>query len=274
MAKKRIVKKGKFNLHFKLDLKNILIWLLVLWLVVSLVLSYASQQQTRQETSLSQILTDIKEDKINQIEIEDDRLLVDYNDESQKFARKETQDSFTQILADAQIPAENVNFTVKDTSLTKVLVELFATTILPLGLMVAFFFFIFRQARGAQDSIFSFGKSKARLFAKGKQTTAFKDVAGVDEAKKELEEVVDFLKHPQKYRRLGARIPKGVLLVGPAGVGKTLLAKAVAGEAGVSFFSMAGSEFMEMLVGVGASRVRDLFLTAKKSAPAIIFIDE
>jgi cell division protease FtsH len=140
--------------------------------------------------------------------------------------------------------------------------------------MVAFFFFIFRQARGAQDNIFSFGQSRARLFSRDTPRVTFADVAGVDEAKQELLEVVDFLKHPGKYRSLGARTPKGVLLVGPSGTGKTLLARAVAGEAGVPFFSMAGSEFMEMLVGVGASRVRDLFATAKKNAPAIIFIDE
>src|SRR3989337_723427 len=131
-----------------------------------------------------------------------------------------------------------------------------------------------RQARGAQDSIFSFGQSKAKLFDKGKQSVKFADVAGVDEAKNELEEVVDFLKKPGKYKAVGARTPKGVLLVGPSGVGKTLLARAVAGEAEVALFSMAGSEFMEMLVGVGASRVRDLFAQAKASAPSIIFIDE
>ena len=129
------------------------------------------------------------------------------------------------------------------------------------------------QTRGAQD-IFSFGRSKAKVFAKGKQNVTFADVAGVDEAKKELVEVVDFLKNPEKYRKIGARTPKGVLLFGPAGVGKTLLAKAVAGEANVPFFSMAGSEFMEMLVGIGASRVRDLFAQAKASSPSIIFIDE
>jgi len=275
MAKKKTVKKSKLPFNFKLDLKNVLIWLLVIWLAVSFGFSFLSQQATREEISLSQVLNDIKEKKINQIGVEDNRLLLDYGEEEPKrFARKEERDTFTQILGDAGIPSEEVNFTIKDTSLSRVLIELLATTILPLGLMVAFFFFVFRQARGTQDSIFSFGKSKAKLFAKGKQVGAFKDVAGVDEAKKELEEVVDFLKHPQKYRRLGARIPKGVLLVGPAGVGKTLMAKAVAGEAGVSFFSMAGSEFMEMLVGVGASRVRDLFSTAKKAAPSIIFIDE
>jgi cell division protease FtsH len=133
--------------------------------------------------------------------------------------------------------------------------------------------FMMKKQGGGVD-MFGIGKSKAKLFAKGKQNIKFSDVAGVDEAKKELEEVVDFLKNSKKYIDVGARTPKGVLLTGPAGVGKTLLARAVAGEAGVPFFSMAGSEFMEMLVGVGASRVRDLFETAKKAAPSIIFIDE
>src|SRR3989338_3860730 len=140
--------------------------------------------------------------------------------------------------------------------------------------MVAFFYFIFRQARGAQENIFSFGQSKAKLFSKDTPRIRFNDVAGVDEAKQELTEVVDFLKNPGKYRAIGARTPKGVLMIGPSGTGKTLLARATAGEANVPFFSMAGSEFMEMLVVVGASRVRDLFNTAKKNQPAIIFIDE
>ncbi|MFN4213149.1 MAG: AAA family ATPase, partial [Microgenomates group bacterium] len=120
----------------------------------------------------------------------------------------------------------------------------------------------------------SFGQARVRRFSKDLPKVSFNNVAGVDEAKKELEEVVDFLKHPEKYKKLGARTPKGVLLVGPSGCGKTLLAKAVAGEANVPFFSIAGSEFMEMLVGIGAARVRDLFATAKKNAPSIIFIDE
>lgn len=146
-------------------------------------------------------------------------------------------------------------------------------------LMALFFVMIVRQMRGGQGgmiggNMFGMGRSKAKLFTKGKQNVKFSDVAGVDEAKRELEEVVDFLKNPAKYAKVGARTPKGVLLIGPAGVGKTLMARALAGEAGVPFFSMAGSEFMEMLVGVGASRVRDLFNTAKKAGTAIIFIDE
>lgn len=146
--------------------------------------------------------------------------------------------------------------------------------LIPTLFFIGFFIFMIRQARGAQDSIFDFGRSGARLYNKKMSRVTFSDVAGVNEAKKELEEIVDFLKHPKKYQLLGARTPKGVLLVGPAGTGKTLLARAVAGEANVPFFSMAGSEFMEMLVGVGAKRVRDLFTQAKRAQPSIIFIDE
>src|SRR6266478_3793967 len=147
-------------------------------------------------------------------------------------------------------------------------------TLLPWVFLIAIFIFISRRATQGQQGIFSFGKSRAKLILEDRPTTTFADVAGVDEAKFELEEVVEFLKTPQKFQRLGGKIPRGVLLVGPPGTGKTLLARAVAGEAGVPFFSMSGSEFVEVLVGVGASRVRDLFDQAKKAAPSIIFIDE
>jgi cell division protease FtsH len=146
--------------------------------------------------------------------------------------------------------------------------------LLPLVLLGVFFIFIMRQAQGAGNQAFSFGKSRARMFTGDRPTVTFADVAGNDEAKQELQEVVEFLKEPEKFAALGARIPKGVLLVGPPGTGKTLVAKAVSGEAGVPFFSISGSEFVEMFVGVGASRVRDLFEQAKKSSPCIIFIDE
>jgi cell division protease FtsH len=149
-----------------------------------------------------------------------------------------------------------------------------ASYVIPILLLGLLFWWLSRRASSIQGGIFSFGQSRARLYMGGKTQTTFKDVAGVDEAKAELVEIVDFLKSPARYQRLGGRIPKGVLLVGPPGTGKTLLAKAVAGEADVPFFSMSGSEFVEMLVGVGASRVRDLFDKAKKSAPCIIFIDE
>ena len=146
--------------------------------------------------------------------------------------------------------------------------------ILPWAILIGFFFFFSRRASQGQQGIFSFGKSRAKLILEDRPSTTFADVAGVDESKYELQEVVEFLKTPQKFQRLGGKIPRGVLLVGPPGTGKTLLARAVAGEAGVPFFSMSGSEFVEVLVGVGASRVRDLFDQAKKASPSIIFIDE
>ena len=144
----------------------------------------------------------------------------------------------------------------------------------PFLLFGAFLLLIMRQAQGSNSQAMSFGKSRARLFTGSKVTVTFMDVAGADEAKEELVEVVEFLKYPEKFAALGARIPKGVLLVGPPGTGKTLLSRAVAGEAGVPFFSISGSEFVEMFVGVGASRVRDLFEQAKKNAPCIVFVDE
>ena len=148
------------------------------------------------------------------------------------------------------------------------------SSILPMLIIVGLWFMLMNQGGAGGGKVMNFGKSRARRYDEEKLKITFKDVAGADEAKQELEEVVEFLKHPQKYNDLGAKIPKGVLLYGPPGTGKTLLAKAVAGEAGVPFFSISGSDFVEMFVGVGASRVRDLFDQAKKSAPCIVFIDE
>jgi len=263
----------KYQFKFQINLRNLLIWFLVGAVAVSFLFSFSPKNAANEEIPLSQALTDIKANKVKEVQVEDSKILLTYQDGKTVSSRKETQANFTDILKSADINPASINLTVKDTSLSQVWINILSG-VLPIALMILFFFFIFRQARGAQDSIFSFGRSRAQVFSKSKQSITFKDVAGVDEAKKELKEVVDFLKHPGKYRKLGARTPKGVLLVGPSGTGKTLLAKAVAGEAGVSFFSMAGSEFMEMLVGVGASRVRDLFNNAKKAAPAIIFIDE
>src|SRR6266496_2793249 len=168
---------------------------------------------------------------------------------------------------------KGVNFSAKPVSDNNVLLNIIFN-FLPWILLIGFFFLIFRNASRSQQNIFSFGKSKAKLILEDRPSTTFADVAGVDEAKNDLVEVVEFLKTPGKFQRLGGKIPRGVLLVGPPGTGKTLLARAVAGEAGVPFFSMSGSEFVEVLVGVGASRVRDLFEQAKKAAPSIIFIDE
>jgi cell division protease FtsH len=188
-------------------------------------------------------------------------------------SRKEEGQSLFNAFEAAGVDPTQASISVKDRTFSQAWITIL-TTFLPLGLMILFFFFIFRQAREGASSVFSFGQSRAKQFTRDMPKITFADVAGVDEAKQELQEIVDFLKHPEKYRAIGARTPKGVLLVGPAGTGKTLLARAVAGEAGAPFYSVAGSEFMEMLVGVGAARVRDLFAQAKKSAPAIIFIDE
>ena len=265
--------KKRFVLKFKLNIWTILLGVFLVIFLLPLFFSFADMQSGDSRVDISQALVDIKEEKVEKVSVENEKVTLNYKDGSIKTTTKEPSESFADLLEKEGISPSKINYTVVDQSLSKVIGDILSV-VLPLGLMAAFFFFILRaQSRGAQD-IFSFGRSRARLFAKGKQSVTFNDVAGVEEAKKELEEVVDFLKNPAKYRKIGARTPKGVLLLGQAGVGKTLLARAVAGEAGVPFFSMAGSEFMEMLVGVGASRVRDLFAQAKASAPAIIFIDE
>jgi cell division protease FtsH len=260
-----------FQLH--LNLKNIFIGLFVLFILLSFLGSMNGQNSNLPEKSLSSVISAVKAGNVTGIEVEDTKLTVSYKDGVKATSRKETQDSLYKLLSDAGVDPKNVAITVKDQSTSQMWINILSN-VLPLVLTVVFFLFLFRQARGAQDNIFSFGQSKARIWNKDLPKVTFADVAGVDEAKKELEEVVDFLKNPTKYKALGARTPKGVLLVGPSGTGKTLLAKAMAGEAKTSFYSIAGSEFMEMLVGVGAARVRDLFAQAKKTAPAIIFIDE
>jgi cell division protease FtsH len=266
-------KKKRFEFRFKITIWKILIAAFLIVFFLPFILSLRELSGVTEKVDTSQLLTDIKAGKVEEVMVQDSKLLLTYKDGSTKTSTKEDTESFTDLLSAATIDPTSIKYEVVDQSLTKAIGDILSI-LLPIGLMAAFFFFIIRaQSKGAQD-IFSFGRSRAKLFAKGKQSVTFNDVAGVEDAKKELEEIVDFLKNPAKYRKLGARTPKGVILFGPAGVGKTLLARAVAGEAGVPFFSMAGSEFMEMLVGVGASRVRDLFAQAKTSAPSIIFIDE
>ncbi len=245
----------------------ILLGLLFLPLLVSLFTS-----DPNKEISISTLVKDIRDAKISSVQVAGDELRVTYTDGAEKIALKEDGQDLVSILNAADIDLAATDLEVKSVGMGQLLWELLLS-FLPVILMIGVFLFLFRGAKGGPD-IMGIGKSKAKLFVKGKQNTKFADVGGMDEAKAELEEVVDFLKNPKKYTKVGARTPKGVLLVGPAGTGKTLLARAVAGEANVQFLSIAGSEFMEMLVGVGASRVRDLFTTAKKLAPAIIFIDE
>ena len=264
---------GAKKVEVKLSPKKILTGILGIFLVVWFFIALSGWAKSNLEIPLSQAIADIREGKVKSVEIVGNQISLIYNDGKVALANKEPQQSLVNILQEEAIDPSSLDIKVVDQSFSQVWWEIFITFV-PLILIGVFFYFSFRQAKGAQDSIFSFGKSRAKPFIKGKQKATFADVAGVDEAKQELKEVVDFLKNPQKYRRLGARTPKGVLLVGPPGTGKTLLARAVAGEANVPFFSMAGSEFMEMLVGVGSARMRDLFETAKKNAPSIIFIDE
>ncbi len=270
------VKKYEFKLN--LNFRRIVIWALILFLFLPEVIFLLTKNSgIVEEIPLTNAITEIKSGKVEHVEIRGNEIALFYPSDNNipkiKLTRKEETGSFMEILQKAEVDPSKVRVEVSSMVFSQVIGGL-VSLVLPILAFGLLMFFLMRRRGGGGDMMFGIGKSKAKLFAKGKQAVKFSDVAGVDEAKKELEEVVDFLKHPKKYRDLGARTPKGVLLVGPAGVGKTLLAKAVAGEAGVPFFSMAGSEFMEMLVGVGASRVRDLFETAKKAAPAIIFVDE
>ncbi|MFN8387839.1 MAG: ATP-dependent zinc metalloprotease FtsH, partial [Anaerolineales bacterium] len=241
------------------------------------------QRDTTSEQSLTinQLADDIKLGKISRVVINDDdslRVVYTSGSEQEAEAYKEAGSTLVEQLIALGVSQEQL-------SPTKVKIEVkppsqwasFLTSalyILPVLLMAGFLWFVFRQAQGSNNAAMSFGKSRARMFSGEHPTVTFQDVAGAEESKQELAEVVEFLKEPQKFIQLGARIPKGVLLVGPPGTGKTLLAKAVSGEAGVPFFSISGSEFVEMFVGVGASRVRDLFDQAKRHSPCIVFVDE
>lgn len=228
------------------------------------------------ESTIAEVAKLVRDGAVTSIQVKDDTVTVATRDGQQLISRKESQVGIVPMLTNLGVTSEhleNVDIGVATPSLwdnwSGILFAL-----LPLLLLGFFFFIILRQAQGAGNQAFSFGKSRARMFTGDRPTVTFADVAGNEEAKHELEEVVEFLKEPEKFASLGARIPKGVLLVGPPGTGKTLMAKAVSGEAGVPFFSISGSEFVEMFVGVGASRVRDLFEQAKKNSPCIIFVDE
>ena len=224
------------------------------------------------EAALSDVVRRANEGKIAKLEIQGNDIKVTGKDQNKPTERsvKESGSIYEQGLN------KNAKVEVKviPPSTTGETVWNLAVLILPVLVIVVFFMFMMRQAQGQNNQAMGFGKSKARLYGEDKEKIVFEDIAGNDNAKQDLQEVVDFLKHPKKYKELGAKIPKGVLLVGNPGTGKTMLARAVAGEAGVPFFSISGSEFVEMFVGVGASRVRDLFSKAKKNAPCIVFIDE
>lgn len=271
--------KNTQNKDRKTFYNNILGAILLFIAIISLY-TYSAESPKKTDTiSISELSADINAGKIQKISVTDDNLTASYADGVTKKSKKEAQSSLTETLS---------NLGVDKTKLASVQIENIEDTgfwywagnilpfVLPILLFIFMIWFLTRQVRGAGVQAMSFGQSKARMTLPEdtKVKITFKDVAGAKEAKAELAEIVDFLKNPKKFLDIGARIPKGILLMGAPGTGKTLLARAVAGEAGVAFFSMSGSEFVEMFVGVGASRVRDLFKLAKTAAPAIIFIDE
>jgi len=256
-------------------LRNSFIYLLILVAIVAIVFSVLpSGGSDAQNSTLSSFVADVKAGNVEKIEVDDNNVTYQTVNKAEFKIQLEEGDTVRSVLQDAgvattAIPPVEVKEPSQWGNILGMLIQF-----LPLLIILGFLFFFLRQAQGTNSQALNFGKSRARVFSGTRPSVTFQDVAGVDEAKEELQEVVEFLKYPEKFAALGARIPKGVLLVGPPGTGKTLLAKAVAGEAGVPFFSISGSEFVEMFVGVGASRVRDLFEQAKRNSPCIVFIDE
>ena len=260
-------------------LKNIAIILLVFLAISGIFALYNNPTQKGDEISLSDLVNKINAGEISSIMISHNNLEITSKENQNFIAQKETEAGLTESLKNYGVKTEElqkVNMSIKDSSGTDFLFTTVIPFILPFVFIGIFFWFIMRQAQRGNNQALSFGNSRAKIQdpTKRKEKVTFNQIAGLNEAKTELEEVVEFLRFPKKFENLGAKIPRGVLLLGPPGCGKTLLAKAVAGEANVPFFHISGSEFVEMFVGVGASRVRDLFRQAKKNAPAIVFIDE
>ena len=245
---------------------------------VALLYAYRAQDAPTTEIPITDAIQKVEQGQVREIILTGDEatlILSDGQTRNQTTLPADDQSLMETVRAYNQThPNNRVELRVEQQSATLGLIGSVLLSLLPVLLIGGFFIYMMRQAQGTNNQALSFGKSRARMFVGNKPTVTFEDVAGVDEAKQELQEVVEFLKYPEKFSSVGARIPRGVLLVGPPGTGKTLLARAVAGEAGVPFFSISGSEFVEMFVGVGASRVRDLFDQAKRNAPCIVFIDE
>jgi cell division protease FtsH len=257
----------------------IIYFLLLVAIGVMLYVSLGQKTSAQEALTINEVADAIQSGSVARVTIEeDDTITVVYKSGQEGQSHKESDATLVDQLVSLgvqpeQLASENVKIEVKPPSQWAGILSSLLY-ILPIVFMAGVLWFIFRQAQGSNNAAMAFGKSRARMFTGEHPTVTFEDVAGVEESKQELAEVVEFLKEPQKFIQLGARIPKGVLLVGPPGTGKTLLAKAVSGEAGVPFFSISGSEFVEMFVGVGASRVRDLFDQAKRHSPCIVFVDE
>lgn len=260
-------------------LKNFLLAILVFFIIASIFAFYKTPLTKTEEISLTQLSQNINDSKVKQITISGNDLKIKLNDDKDLVAKKEAETSLTDTLKNYGVKTEqldNVNITVTEDTGFGYWMANILPFVLPFLLVGVFIWFMARGLQKSNSKAMMFGESRAKKYEpeKGKKKISFKDVAGAKEAKEELWEVVEFLKSPKKFSELGAEIPKGVLLIGPPGTGKTLLAKAVSNEANVPFYSISGSEFVEMFVGVGASRVRDLFDKAKKTAPCLIFIDE
>ncbi len=257
------------------------IYMLLFMAIISLIIfNFGSEAVGTDTLTINQLAQDLTNREVKSVIESESSLRVEYNDSARRTGetiKDPTTPLVDQLIALGVTPEdlspEFVSLEIKPPSAWGVVLTILGY-LLPVAILAIAFLFIFRQAQGNNNAAMSFGKSRARMFNSDQPTVTFKDVAGVNEAKEELEEVVEFLREPQKFIALGARIPKGVLLVGAPGTGKTLMAKAVAGEAGVPFFSLSGSEFVEMFVGVGASRVRDLFDQARRHSPCIVFVDE
>ncbi|PIT96554.1 cell division protein FtsH [Candidatus Campbellbacteria bacterium CG10_big_fil_rev_8_21_14_0_10_35_52] len=260
-------------------LQNILVTLLIFFIIIAVYSLIAENRSKSDKIAISQLVTEINEGAVSEITVKGEELEILYLDGQKKKSKKETATALTDTLVNYGVSLEklkDVKIEINNPSGFLFWLGNLAPFLIPLLFIVFFIWFLSRQMKGAGMQTFSFGQSKARRIdpKDSSQRVTFDDVAGAKEAKEELIEIVDFLKNPKKFLEIGARIPKGVILMGASGTGKTLLARAVAGEAGVPFFSISGSEFVEMFVGVGASRVRDLFKMAKHTAPSIIFIDE
>jgi len=261
-------------------LSNILSVILIFFIIASIYsLLTGGSEKTNEKISISELAQEIKQGKVSQISVEENNIEILLTDGTKKESKKETETALTQTLVNYGVDLKtisNLKIEVKNPSGLWYWILNLSPFIIPILFILFFVWMLSRQVKGAGAQAFNFGQSRARITdpKDTKQRITFEDVAGAKEAKEELREIVDFLKNPKKFLDIGAQIPKGVLLMGAPGTGKTLLARAVAGEAQVPFFSISGSEFVEMFVGVGASRVRDLFKIAKQSAPAIIFVDE
>ncbi|MDP3999413.1 MAG: ATP-dependent zinc metalloprotease FtsH [bacterium] len=255
-----------------------ILWATLVLFLLSLAFSFLFDTQAKPEVlSLNQLTARINSGEITKITVQGDNLKISLKDGKEAVAQKETESGLSETLKNYGVKTDALNqvaIEIQDESGFQFWMGILLPTLLPLIAMVVIFWFIFRQAKTGANQAFTFGRSSLRLYGNFKDRPTFKDVAGLKEAKHELEEVVDFLKNPKKFLDMGARIPRGVLLMGSPGTGKTLLARSVAGESGVPFFFISASEFVEMFVGVGASRTRDAFATAKKAAPSILFIDE